>query len=736
MNQSASWGYRRNLQSNAAGLLLTFLLLLSTIASAQAPAAGSTVPTLVNFSGTMTDLNGKPMNGVHGVTFYLYKDSAGRAPLWMETQNVQADNRGHYTVMLGSTTSQGLPKDLFASGEARWLAVQPEGQAEQPPVLLLSVPYALKAADAETIGGLPPSAFVLAVSPAPGTGPGPIARTDSAPVGATVAPPASSNVTTTGGTVNAIPLFSTATKIQNSILNQTGTTAVNVGGKLNLPATGAATATAGKNSRPLDFVASSFSSMTSTAVNQSFQWQAEPAANNTAAPAGTLNLLYGLGATAPAETGLKLSSKGIITFAAGQTFPGTAAGTVKRVGLAAPATDFTVTGSPVTSTGTLNFAWTVAPTSADTANAIVKRDATGSFNATSITGTGTFSSTTANTNAITGSTSLDGGSAIVGSATATGGSNRTYGVTGYSVSTVAGSTGVLGQDKNTTGSGGFTMGVQGVSSNQQNGIGVFGFDGASLSGVFSSLQNSIVLGGVWGDGGAGSGNPLAIEFGVAGTIDDGIAGYFANNSSGDNVALEGEAFDPNGFPFFAYNYATGASCDVDNNGNLNCTGSKNAVVPVDSGKRIVAMSAIEAPQNWFEDAGEAELVNGSAAVTLDVTFTQTVNTDMKYQIFLTPYGDCKGLYVTNRTANSFEVHELGGGTASLSFGYRIMALRRKYESVRFADHTHDLDRHKRMMERMKGRPRPAAAPASFNSPVLTFPSEARMALLGATAAAK
>jgi hypothetical protein len=36
------------------------------------------------------------------------------------------------------------------------------GEAEQPRVLLVSVPYALKAADAETLGGKPLSAFVLA----------------------------------------------------------------------------------------------------------------------------------------------------------------------------------------------------------------------------------------------------------------------------------------------------------------------------------------------------------------------------------------------------------------------------------------------------------------------------------------------------------------------------------------------------------------------------------------------
>jgi hypothetical protein len=135
-------------------------------------------------------------------------------------------------------------------------------------------------------------------------------------------PVPSSNVTTTGGTVNAIPLFTTPSNIQSSILTQTGTTGLNVLGKLTLPAAGVATAAAGKNSRSEGFVASAFNSTTSTAVAQTFQLQAEPAGNNTAAASGTLNLLYGSGIAAATETGLKISNKGVITFAPSQTFPG------------------------------------------------------------------------------------------------------------------------------------------------------------------------------------------------------------------------------------------------------------------------------------------------------------------------------------------------------------------------------------------------------------------------------
>ena len=114
----------------------------------------------------------------------------------------------------------------------------------------------------------------------------------------------------------------------------------------------------------------------------------------------------------------------------------------------------------------------------------------------------------------------------------------------------------------------------------------------------------------------------------------------------------------------------------------------------------MAMSAIESPKNWFEDAGSADLVNGSAVVALDHDFVQTVNTEQEYMVFPVPNGDCKGLYVSHQTPSSFEVHELGGGTSNVRFYYRIMALRKNYENVRFADHTNDPDP-RRMMERMK-----------------------------------
>ena len=52
----------------------------------------------------------------------LVSRAQGGEPLWMETQNAQADKTGHYSVALGSTSSRGLPaKRLCYRRKARWL---------------------------------------------------------------------------------------------------------------------------------------------------------------------------------------------------------------------------------------------------------------------------------------------------------------------------------------------------------------------------------------------------------------------------------------------------------------------------------------------------------------------------------------------------------------------------------------------------------------------------------------
>jgi hypothetical protein len=127
------------------GFYLGISLLGPSLVAQQQPTSASiaaTVPHLVNFTGKTADAQGKLIAGIAGVAFAIYKDQYEGAPLWLESQNIQADARGNYTVQLGTTKPEGLPLDLFSSGDARWLGVTVNGGQEQPRVLLLSVPYA------------------------------------------------------------------------------------------------------------------------------------------------------------------------------------------------------------------------------------------------------------------------------------------------------------------------------------------------------------------------------------------------------------------------------------------------------------------------------------------------------------------------------------------------------------------------------------------------------------------
>ncbi len=212
--------------------------------SSPAPPVGS-VPRLIKFSGVLDLLNPSATPAgtekatapvAVGVTFTLYELQEGGSPLWTESQEVQTDDQGRYSVLLGVTQPDGLPLDLFTSGKALWLGVQAQapGAVEQPRVLLVAVPYALKASDSDTLGGKPASAYALtgpALSAANGS-PTTIATvvaspsaSDSSPAGQ-ISPLTSicSSVTSnSGGTANTVAKFDSACDITNSLIQDNGT---------------------------------------------------------------------------------------------------------------------------------------------------------------------------------------------------------------------------------------------------------------------------------------------------------------------------------------------------------------------------------------------------------------------------------------------------------------------------------------------------------------------------------
>ena len=518
-----------------------------TPAAPLAATASTTIPRLVQFSGVAQKVDEK---SPAKVTFLLFKDQTGGDAVWIETQTVSFDSAGHYSVYLGETSVTGLPDDLFASGEPRWLEVQIAGQVPQPRVLLVSVPYAMKAADAATLGGLPASAFALAGS-----------STGSSQQTQAISPDVSANaVTTPGGTLGYLPVYSGPTTIDDSIVFQSATKlgigtvapistldvngAVTARGAVTMEPLGTATSTAAKNSQPIDLTASAYNSSTAKAMSPIFALQEEVAGNNTTAPSGTLNLLYGNG-TAPAETGLSITNKGIIKFATGQTFP-VGSGTITGITTTSP-----LSGSGTTGSVALSLNLTALETTLNTKYA--QLGAANKFTSTitfapgqTFPGTGTITGITAGTDLIGGGTTgniklsvdttkiaaLTGSPVFVGSA----GSGATGDTTGTTLNT-AGVVGVAGSG-NSSGYGG----IAGVWGNAAAHVGVLGtsdqypgVQGVSNSG--SGVQGSSTSG--YGVQGTSTSN-VAVSgtstsgAGVAGssTTGAGMVGYTAGTTLG------------------------------------------------------------------------------------------------------------------------------------------------------------------------------------------------------------
>jgi len=91
-------------------------------------------------------------------------------------------------------------------------------------------------------------------------------------------------------------------------------------------------------------------------------------------------------------------------------------------------------------------------------------------------------------------------------------------------------------------------------------------------------------------------------------------------------------------------------------------------------------------------------VNGRAYINLDDIFKHNIHVDDNHPltVFIQLEGDCNGVYVTNKTANGFDVIELQNGQSNAEFSWLVMAnrkdryddkgnLKSKHVGVRFPD---------------------------------------------------
>src|SRR5688500_14204671 len=147
---------------SAVPICLFIALIIPTVSAAQSTPS-VTVPRLIQITGMFQPVDGQPPSAVEIVTLSVYREADGGLPVWQERQTVAIEKTtGRFTLLLGATDPAGSPAEVFASGDAQWmgLLIERTGETEQPRVRIASVPYALKASDAETLGGLPASAYL------------------------------------------------------------------------------------------------------------------------------------------------------------------------------------------------------------------------------------------------------------------------------------------------------------------------------------------------------------------------------------------------------------------------------------------------------------------------------------------------------------------------------------------------------------------------------------------------
>ena len=143
--------------------------------------------------------------------------------------------------------------------------------------------------------------------------------------------------------------------------------------------------------------------------------------------------------------------------------------------------------------------------------------------------------------------------------------------------------------------------------------------------------------------------------------DDHIGAYFGEGNNGNQIT---------------FNFG-GNDGGLNVNGPLHVTGSKNSIVETRQG--YLAINAYETAEYYFGDIGENNTGDTSQVVIgIDRIFNEVVNTDIQYQVFVTPYSNAH-VWVEKRYNNRFIVKS---DRPNAEFGWELKAKRKGYESNR------------------------------------------------------
>ena len=121
---------------------LLVALLLSTSAVAK-------VPLRLSVAGVLRNAAGDPVNGPYDLVFHFYDGQDGQTALWSQAKPALTIVSGRFSAVLGDGASP-LTLATFDTPKGLWVGVEVAGEPELARMELLSTPYALAAARADT----------------------------------------------------------------------------------------------------------------------------------------------------------------------------------------------------------------------------------------------------------------------------------------------------------------------------------------------------------------------------------------------------------------------------------------------------------------------------------------------------------------------------------------------------------------------------------------------------------
>lgn len=228
-----------------------------------------------------------------------------------------------------------------------------------------------------------------------------------------------------------------------------------------------------------------------------------------------------------------------------------------------------------------------------------------------------------------------------------------YGV--FCRSVAAAGTGILAAGNNIANPLTYTGGSGGAFTGTEAGVVGYGTTAATGIGVIGVGNNATVSVPSTGCGGAFFGS---------------VCGVYGKANNTDNNNRYGGYFETSG----AYAYVGVRYSNT--NRKILGTNSVSTIVKNTKGD-LVILTCPEAPETVFQDFGIGQLINGYAHIPIDPDLVININVSDQHplKVYVTPEGDCNGLYVTNKSAEGFDVFELQGGKSNISFSWQIVATR-------------------------------------------------------------